>query len=134
MKRLWLILGALLLVFVVIIISLSAKDYWTCREDSYTIGTTDLHTASKEELIALDAVNYTGTFGKVETAKEAAKIAKKVIEEIYEADESPYFVKLNPNANAWIVHGSLPLFYIGGVGTIAIDKETGEILMLLHTK
>lgn len=134
MKRLWLSLGVTLLVFVMIIIALFAKDYWISKENSYVIGTIDLYNASREELIAIDALNYTETFAKVETAKEAAEIAEKVIEEVYENDESPYFVKLNPKANAWIVHGSLPLFHLGGVGIIAIDKETGEILMLMHTK
>lgn len=135
-KRVWLSLGIALLVFVMIIIALFAKDYWISGDNSYIpyTGAIDLYDASREELIASDMVDYSGTFGKVENAKEAAQIADKVIEEVYENDESPYIVKLNQKANAWIVHGSLPPFHLGGVASMAIDQETGEILMLIHTK
>ena len=61
------------------------------------------------------------------------KIAKDKIKEVYKNDEYPYIVKLNETANAWIVHGSSGTC-AGGVASIAIDRNNGEILMLIHTK
>lgn len=129
-------LGGILSIFIVIIIFIFLKGYWISRENSYIPykGAIDIYNASREELIELNMVNYPGVFGEVKNEKEASQIAAKVIKEVYENDESPYVVKFNKNANVWIVSGSLPLFRLGGVASVAIDKKTGEILMLIHTK
>ena len=132
----WVILGITLAVFIVIIFFVLTKDYRVSKKSNYIpyAGAIDIYNASREELIELDIGNYPGVFGEVKNENEASKIAAKVIKEVYQKDESPYIVKFNKNANAWIVSGSLPLFHLGGVASIAIDKGTGEILMLIHTK
>ena len=81
-------------------------------------------------------VTYTEIFGEVKNARRAAKVAAEVAKDIYGQEERPYIVKFNKNANAWIVDGSLPFrfFMAGGVATVAIEKDTGEILMVIHTK
>lgn len=124
-----------ILVVSFVLVSIFAKDYRVSKQDSYIAysGGIDLYHASREELIELDLCKYSEVFGEVKNAKEAAGIAAKVIEKVYGKEESPYIVKLNETANAWIVYGSLPAFHLGGVAAIAIDKETGEIIMLLHT-
>ena len=135
-KIIWVKLGIILAIFIVIIFFVFIKDYRVSRKNSYIpyTGGIDIYNASREELIELDMCNYPVVFGEVKNEKEASKIADKVIKEIYQNDESPYIVKFNKNANAWIVSGSTSLFRLGGVASIAIDKETGEILMLIHTK
>ena len=137
-KKHWIGLGIVLVVIVVIIIVVLhfTRGYRMAKEDSFVpySGAADIYNASREELMELDLCDYSETFGEVKNAKEAYKIAAKVIEEVYGEDESPYIVKFNENANAWIVNGSLPPLSLGGVASIAIDKDTGEILMLLHTK
>lgn len=135
-KIIWVSLGSILSIFVVIVFFNSAKGYRVSRENSYIpyVGAIDIYNASREELIGLDMGNYTGVFGEVKNEKEASQIAAEVIKEVYETDESPYVVKFNKNANVWIVSGSLSVFRLGGVASVAIDKETGEILMLIHTK
>ena len=135
-KTVWIGLGITLAIFVVIVSFVFTKDYRVSKENNYIpyAGAIDIYNASREELIELDTGNYSGVFGEVKNENEASKIAAKVIKEVYQKDESPYIVKFNKNANAWIVSGSLPLFHLGGVASIAIDKETGEILMLIHTK
>ena len=135
-KIIWICIGFILCVLLVTTIFIFTKKYWVSRENSYIpySGCIDLYNASREELIDLDLVNYSGVFGEVKNAKEAYKIAAKVIKEVYENDEYPYIVKYNKNADAWIVIGSLLPFHVGGVASIAIDKQTGEILMLIHTK
>ena len=129
-------LGIILLVFIVMMLFIFTKDYRVSKENSYIpyAGAIDIYNASREELIELNLVQYSTVFGEVKTEKDAAKIASKIIKEVYGSDEAPYTVKFNKNANAWIVNGSLPLFHIGGVASVAIDKETGEILMMTHTK
>jgi len=135
-KIIWVISGITLSIFIVIMFFVFTKDYRVSKENNYIpyAGAIDIYNASREELIELDTGNYSGVFGEVKNENEASKIAAKVIKEVYQKDESPYIVKFNKNANAWIVSGSLPLFHLGGVASIAIDKETGEILMLIHTK
>lgn len=135
-KIIWVSLGIILSIFIVMTVFVFSKDYRVSRENSYIPypGAIDIYNASREELIELDKGNYSGMFGEVKNENEASQIASKVIKEVYENDESPYIVKFNKNANAWIVSGSLPLLQLGGVASIAIDKETGEILMMIHTK
>jgi len=135
-KIIWVISGITLSIFIVIMFFVFTKDYRVSKENNYIpyAGAIDIYNASREELIELDTGNYSGVFGEVKNENEASKIAAKVIKEVYQKDESPYIVKFNKNANAWIVSGSLPLFHLGGVASIAIDKGTGEILMLIHTK
>jgi len=135
-KIIWVSLGITLAMFIVILFCVFTKDYWVSKKNNYIpyAGAIDIYNASREELIALDMSHYPGVFGEVKNEYEASQIAAKVIKEVYKKDEFPYIVKFNKNANAWIVNGSLPLFHLGGVASIAIDKETGEILMLIHTK
>lgn len=137
-KKHWIGLAIILVVIVVTMIAIFyfTKGYRMAKEDSFVpySGAADIYNASREELMELDLCDYSETFGEVKNAKEAYKIAAKVIEEVYGEDESPYIVKFNENANAWIVNGSLPPLSLGGVASIAIDRDTGEILMLLHTK
>lgn len=134
--RIWLVVGIVLSVAAFSAIYVFTTGYRVSKDDSYIphTGAVDLYTASREELTGQDLCQYSGTFGEVKDAKAASKIAAQVIKEVYDNDEYPYIVKYNQNANAWIVHGSLPLFQVGGVASVAIDPETGEILMLMHTK
>ena len=130
------IMLAIVTIVIIVVTSHFTKRYRIAQEDSFVPyhGAADIYNASREELIEMDRCNYLKTFGEVKNAKEAYKIASKVVEEVYGEDESPYIVKFNENANAWIVSGSLPPLSLGGVASIAIDRDTGEILMLLHTK
>lgn len=116
--------------------TITARGYWIAVAQSYVpyVGAPNIYEASREELIALDCCDYSRTFGRIENAKDAVDVAEKVILDIYGHSECPYAVKFNAAANAWIVSGSKPFWKLGGVATIAIDSETGQILMLSHTK
>ena len=100
-KIIWGSVGIILSVFVLIVIFISTRDYRVSRANSYIpyAGAIDLYNASREELIALDLCNYSEVFGEVKDEKEAAKIAAKVVKEVYGDDEHPYIVKFNKNAN-----------------------------------
>ncbi len=137
-KKIWIILGIILAVLIAAVVFVCTKKYWVTKEETYYpyYGAIDVYNASREELIEFDLCGYTKSFSEVKNERQAAEIANEVIKEVYGEEEYPYIVKFNENANAWVVHGSLPrrFFQLGGVGTVAIDKNTGEVLMLLHTK
>lgn len=126
----------ILLVITLLLFTSCTNEYKKSNEDSFVpyFGAIDVYNASRSELIDLDMCDYSKTFGEVKDEQQAVQIAKTVVMDVYGEDESPYVVKLNENANAWIVSGSNRLFQLGGVSTIAIDRETGDILMLIHTK
>ena len=127
---------AVMSLFIIALVLSGCSSYRVAKEDSFIpySGATDIYSASREELAVLDLCDYPGVFGEIKTEKDAVQVAATVIEEVYGNDESPYVVKYNPTADAWIVNGSLPPFSLGGVASIAIARETGEILMLLHTQ
>lgn len=70
-------------------------------------------------------------------SKTAIKIAVAVWEPIYGekhiAGEKPYTARL-VNNSVWIVEGSLPKQYTGGVAIVEIAKEDGRILRVSHGK
>ena len=97
----------------------------------------DIVDCSADELKSLSNVpEYNKTFGKIDTAKDAYKVAISVLTEIYgekcEKNEKPFEIFYNSTAQAWIVRGTLPKNYEGGVGCVALDKETGTVLMIRH--
>lgn len=75
--------------------------------------------------------------GFVPDAKTAIKIAVAVWEPIYGEDQiagqKPYRARLDTNG-VWIVEGSLPKGYLGGVAIAEIAKEDGRILRVSHGK
>jgi hypothetical protein len=74
--------------------------------------------------------------GYVPNAETAIKIAVAVWEPIYGAEtiaaEKPYVAVLNKDV--WIVQGSLPEGYVGGVAIAEIAKDDGRILRVSHGK
>ena len=74
--------------------------------------------------------------GYVPDAKTAIAIAEAVLSPIYEEkqiqSERPFHAVLKNGV--WIVSGSLPEGYEGGVAEIRIDKRTGRILSHIHGK
>jgi hypothetical protein len=71
----------------------------------------------------------------VPDAKTAIRIAVAVWEPIYGeeqiAGEKPYTARLSTNG-VWIVEGTLPKGYVGGVAIAEIAKEDGKILRVSH--
>ena len=79
--------------------------------------------------------SFTPKDGFVPDAKTAIKIAVAVWEPIYGethiAGEKPYQARLDTNG-IWIVEGSLPKGYAGGVAVAEIAKADGRILRVSH--
>lgn len=112
--------------------------YIKATDKSYILGVDkiDIYTASEVDLENLSLVKYDKSFGDIKDESSAASIAAKVFSEVYKdcpEKEIPFQVKYNQNAEAWIVHGTLPESMVGGVGEIAI-KKNGKVIMLRHSK
>jgi len=79
--------------------------------------------------------SFTPKEGFVPDAKTAIKIAVAVWEPIYGeekiAGEKPYQARLETNG-IWIVEGSLPKGWVGGVAVAEIAKSDGRILRVSH--
>jgi len=74
--------------------------------------------------------------GFVPNEKIAFQIAEIVLSQIYgkETIESEKPFSINLENNVWIIEGSLKEGFLGGVAYIEIDKQTGQILKVIHTK
>ena len=74
--------------------------------------------------------------GFVPDEKTAIKIAEAVLLPIYGAEkiskEEPFVAKLKNRI--WLVSGTLPRGWIGGVAIIEISKADGKILRVSHGK
>lgn len=107
-------------------------------ETVYNFESPNYYKANENELVAQSLVKYEKSFGNVPDEKTAIKIAEKVLDEVYHHDcskkEKPFVVFYNSNADAWIVNGTLPEGMDGGTGVIAIKKDTGKILLIVHYK
>ena len=77
------------------------------------------------------------------TPESAAMEAYEIIKELYPPEpdhncaeqEQPFYVCYNKNANAWIISGttSINVHRQGGAVCIAIEKDTGRVIMAYHT-
>ena len=80
--------------------------------------------------------NFTPKEGYVPNAATAIKIAVAVWEPIYGvekiAGEKPY--KASLVGDVWVVQGSLPKGWLGGVAIAEISKSDGKILRVSHGK
>lgn len=112
-------------------------EYKMSSHDKYELGSIDLYSVNAETLRKKSGVKYTSSVSNLTYAGSAVKVAAKAFTNIYKdclEKEIPFQVFFNKNANAWIVHGTLPKGWAGGVGMIAIEKDTGEVLFLSHGK
>lgn len=93
-------------------------------------GAADIYSADAKTLKNLSLVNYSTKTSNVADEETAVKIAVTAFSEIYEdcLDEMPFEVYFNTNANAWIVHGTLPEDWVGGVALIAIERYWESIV------
>ncbi|MEL7570680.1 MAG: NTF2 fold immunity protein [Eubacteriaceae bacterium] len=74
---------------------------------------------------------------EIDNADEAKIQAEKLWIEIFEKKEikweKPYNVSYDPSNKVWLVYGSLPKNYLGGVAYILI-QQNGKVLAIWHEK
>lgn len=75
--------------------------------------------------------------GPIDNATEAKKKALAIWIEIYGEkvnNKKPFIVSFDEQHGIWMVRGSLPPNYLGGVPYILIQKESGKVLAIWHGK
>ena len=75
--------------------------------------------------------------GAVNTSDSAKEKAETVWIEIYGdsvKEDKPYKVYFDEQNQVWLVKGTLPEMYFGGVPYILIQKSDGKVLAVWHTK
>lgn len=85
----------------------------------------------------LDNFSVNITVKEINNAEEAKIQAEKLWIEIFEKKEikweKPYNVSYDPSNKVWLVYGSLPKNYLGGVAYILI-QQNGKVLAIWHEK
>lgn len=75
--------------------------------------------------------------GPISDRKSAKEKAESLFREIYGdsiKSQKPYNVSFDEESQVWLVQGSLPKNYCGGVAHILIRKSDGKVLAVWHDK
>lgn len=70
--------------------------------------------------------------------KTASEVAQAVLSSIYGkksiSKQKPFEITFDSEYNVWVISGKLKSNMIGGVATIIIQKNNGEVLAVSHSK
>ena len=76
--------------------------------------------------------------GPIHTGKDAKEKAITFLKEVYGdkkiKNREPYHVQYDEKNKVWMVYGSLPKGYLGGIPHIIIRQDDGMVLAVWHTK
>lgn len=75
--------------------------------------------------------------GNVTESKDVKKKAEKIWLDIYGESitkKKPYEVYFDSKSQVWLVKGTLPYNWYGGVPYILIEAKTGKVLAVWHDK
>lgn len=119
-------------------------EFWTMIDDtSVNVLKSDKDLLMKASLFQED-IQKKISFGVASTEQDAILSAVDVIKKYYEPKElyscieyeQPFYICYNSNANAWIISGTSDIKEMRvnyGSVCMAIEKDTGILLMLYHT-
>ena len=81
---------------------------------------------------------YPEPLGKISSAKDARKAAERVWFKEYGRlsiiEQRPYNVYHDPENGVWFVDGTMPRGRLGGVASIIMMEDDGEVICLWHGK
>lgn len=103
------------------------------NEEENVIGTFDLNDYS-DTIEKFKSDKYVNKSTDAESVKAEAE---KIWIEIYGddiIDQRPYKVSFDDENKTWLVEGTIPKNVDGGVAYILIEKDTGKVLAVWHTK
>ncbi len=98
-----------------------------------TVGTFELEKYNDE----IDEFFSGEILGPTPSAKDAKEKAVPFLKEVYGEkikNREPYHVQYDEKNKAWLIQGTLPKGYLGGVPHIIIRQDDGMILAVWHTK
>ncbi|MDR0267299.1 NTF2 fold immunity protein [Paenibacillus sp.] len=105
-------------------------------DDENLYGRFELYFADRDTLIQENRFGDETAFGELIDVHAVATAIFPYLAEYYPRflEETPFAISYNPIAEAWIIEGTLPPGYFGGVIYIALAKENGRILMMYGTR
>ncbi|GEC93621.1 MULTISPECIES: NTF2 fold immunity protein [Brevibacillus] len=104
--------------------------------DEKLFGRFELYFADRDTLLQQDRFGDEMAFGELADEHAVATAIFSYLAEHYSQflEESPFAISYNPIAEAWIIEGTLPPGWLGGVIYIALAKENGKLLMMYGTR
>ena len=104
--------------------------------DESLYGRFELYFADRDTLLQQDRFGVEVAFGELTDEHAVATAIFSYLAEHYSPflEETPFAISYNPFAEAWIIEGTLPPGWLGGVIYIALAKENGKLLMMYGTK
>lgn len=112
--------------------------YTYSDEKELKIAEKDLFSMTKEELFALSQKKFEKEYDLEFPLNErdAVDIATMAfVDNNWDCNktETPFLIKYNEKADCYIIYGTKPFFSEGGIGICAVEKQTGKVVMLIHT-
>ncbi|QDS36377.1 NTF2 fold immunity protein [Brevibacillus brevis] len=104
--------------------------------DEKLYGRFELYFADRDTLLQQDRFGDEVAFGELTDEHAVATAIFSYLAEHYSPflKETPFAISYNPIAEAWIIEGTLPPGWLGGVIYIALAKENGKLLMMYGTR
>ncbi|MFG0216640.1 NTF2 fold immunity protein [Brevibacillus porteri] len=104
--------------------------------DENLYGRFELYFADRDTLLQQDRFGDEVAFGELTDEHAVATAIFSYLAEHYSPflEETPFAISYNPIAEAWIIEGTLPPGWLGGVIYIALTKENGKLLMMYGTR
>ncbi|MED1800460.1 NTF2 fold immunity protein [Brevibacillus porteri] len=104
--------------------------------DENLYGRFELYFADRDTLLQQDRFGDEIAFGELIDEHAVATAIFSYLAEHYSPflKEAPFAISYNPIAEAWIIEGTLPPGWLGGVIYIALAKENGKLLMMYGTR
>ena len=100
---------------------------------SFYVGTINLYEAAEDELVRISTESYEGEPLPLKST-ELAQAAASILDSAYTdwSSAGTVVLRLNTNANVWIIHGQLSDRYtdFGEIGILAVDAETGKVICM----
>lgn len=108
------------------------------EEKELKIGDKDLFSLTKPQLKGISEKSFEKEF---ETKlplneRDAIDIATMALVENYKdcnKKETPFLIKYSEKSGCYIIYGTQPFFSEEGIGICAVEKNSGKVIMVIHT-
>lgn len=112
--------------------------YTYSDEKEFKIDEKDLFSMDKEGLSAISEKRFEEEYDLELPINErdAVDIATMAFVTNYgdcNKTETPFLIKYNEKADCYIIYGTKPFFSEEGIGICAVEKQTGKVIMVVHT-
>lgn len=133
--------SVVLILISIVLVGCSVKSNTVTLENETKAKIVDVNINGKVMLVEyisnVGVIDETKSNASVPDEEMAITIASIMFTRTYRdclENEMPLIVSFDEKNNAWIVNGTLSPNVVGGTASITIEKDTGKVLSLFHTK